>query len=146
MNELTENVSKEEARLLYIRSGCKAFGKWYDDNILRPLLRGELGSEPEELEVPALIVKEARQMLSAKEREEWMVKETARLNNIGITFEKEGRIAEAIQAYEECMAIGYPADWCYRRLQVIYRRKNDLQNLKRVYLRYSEVFGEDKTT
>lgn len=67
---------------------------------------------------------------------------TATLNNIGIEAEKEGRIADAIKAYEQNIA--GPQIWAachsFDRLAVLYRKAKDLENEKRVLLKAIEVF------
>lgn len=67
---------------------------------------------------------------------------TAELNNIGIKAEKEGRIDDAIAAYEENIAIGHTAYHAYTRLVVIYKRLGRENDKKRVEQRIVEVFGE----
>lgn len=47
---------------------------------------------------------------------------TARLNNIGIEYEKNGDVHNAIKTYEKNIKIGYPATHSYDRLMKIYRR------------------------
>jgi len=70
------------------------------------------------------------------------LKRTAELNNIGRAAEKEGRIDDAIKAYEDNIAIGYKATHAYDRLIVLYGRLKRNDDLKRVILRKIEIFGE----
>lgn len=74
-------------------------------------------------------------------REEALTR-TATLNNIGIEAEKEGRIADAIKAYEQNIAGPqiWPACHSFDRLAVIYRKAKDLENEKRVLIKAIEVF------
>lgn len=77
-----------------------------------------------------------------RERIDLLLNETARRNNEGIALEKEGRVDEAISIYEENIADGYPATHSFDRLVVLYRKKKDAENEKRVIHRAFEVFGE----
>lgn len=76
----------------------------------------------------------------------WKISRTAELNNIGIAAEKEGRIEDAIAAYEENIAIGYTAFHSYDRLITIYRKLGRKEDERRVVVRKMEVFGWDKET
>lgn len=67
--------------------------------------------------------------------------ETARLNNIGIAAEKSGNIEKAIDAYEQNICIGYKTYHAFKRLRILYKKRGDFKNMKRVLLRYAEVFG-----
>ena len=69
---------------------------------------------------------------------------TAALNNKGIVAEKEGRIDDAIAAYEENIAIGDKSLHAYNRLGVIYRRLKRKDDERRVVLRMIEVFGDSE--
>ncbi len=72
------------------------------------------------------------------------LKRTVELNNIGIAAEKDGRIEDAIKAYEENITIGHTATHSYDRLIVLYKRLKRTDDLKRVIFRKIEVFGESK--
>jgi hypothetical protein len=67
------------------------------------------------------------------ERERRLSK-TVELNFKGKDFEKEGKIDEAIQCYEENVKLGYPAMMSYDRLLILYRKKKDYENEKRICL------------
>lgn len=73
----------------------------------------------------------AKRVFDEHIEEERKLSETARLNNIGIACEKAGDIESAIAAYEECAAIGYPAEHCYERLRIIYKKRKDFANMQR---------------
>lgn len=47
---------------------------------------------------------------------------TAERNNLGIIYEKEGKIEDAISIYELNIIGGYPATHSYDRLMILYRR------------------------
>lgn len=76
----------------------------------------------------------------------WKISRTAELNNIGIAAEKEGRIEDAIAAYEENIAIGYTAFHSYDKLIAIYRKLGRKEDERRVVVRKMEVFGWDNET
>ena len=65
------------------------------------------------------------------------------LNNKGIALEKDGNIEEAITTYEECILIPYKAHHSYDRLLVLYRKRKDYENEKRVCLAAIERFPEN---
>lgn len=65
---------------------------------------------------------------------------TVTLNNKGIEQEKSGDEDGAIATYEECIKTGYPAHHAYDRLLVIYRRRKDYENEKRVCLLAIDTF------
>lgn len=73
------------------------------------------------------------------ERDE-LLNETARLNNVGIALEKEGRIDEAIETYENNISLGYKAAHSFDRLRILYRKRKDYENMIRVIKREGEVF------
>lgn len=64
-------------------------------------------------------------------------------NNKGIAFEKEGRIDEAIQVYEENILLKHPATHAYKRLMILYRRNKDYDNELRVIKIAIEVFMQE---
>lgn len=74
------------------------------------------------------------------ERDKQLV-ETARLNNLGIELEKEGKIDEAIETYEKNISLGYKATHSFDRLRILYRKRKDYENMIRVIKREGEVFG-----
>lgn len=61
-------------------------------------------------------------------------------NNDGIALEKDGKIEEAIKAYEDNIELGFPAMHSYTRLMIIYRRLKDFENEQRVIHRAIEVY------
>lgn len=65
------------------------------------------------------------------------------LNNKGIALEKDGNIDEAIATYEEGILIPYKARHSYDRLLVLYRKRKDYENEKRVCLAAIDRFPED---
>lgn len=70
--------------------------------------------------------------------------QTAALNNKGIVAEKEGRIDDAIAAYEENIQTGQKALHAYNRLRIIYKRLGRKDDERRVILKTIEVFGENE--
>lgn len=76
----------------------------------------------------------------------WKISRTAELNNIGIAAEKEGRIEDAIAAYEENIAIGNTAFHSYDSLITIYRKLGRKEDERRVLDRKMEVFGWNNET
>ena len=67
--------------------------------------------------------------------------QTASLNNQGIALEKEGKIDEAIDVYEQNIVLGYKATHSFDRLRILYRKRKDYENMARVIKREGEVFG-----
>lgn len=88
------------------------------------------------------ILEDYEQRLAEYYAREEALTRTATLNNIGIEAEKEGRIADAINAYEQNIAGPqiWPACHSFDRLAVLYRKAKDLENEKRVLLKAIEVF------
>lgn len=89
------------------------------------------------------VISSIEETLLLKKEEERALYKCAELNNIGIAAEKDGRIDEAIATYEENIKIGYKAHHAFERLMVIYRRRKDVENQKRVLLRAIEIFDPD---
>jgi tetratricopeptide (TPR) repeat protein len=77
-----------------------------------------------------------------KEREK-LLNQTARLNNKGIAYEKEGKIKQAINVYEKNIELGYPAHRSFQRLMILYRKAKDYDNEMRVIERAIEIFPGD---
>jgi tetratricopeptide (TPR) repeat protein len=75
------------------------------------------------------------------ERERRLSK-TVELNFKGIALEKERKIDEAIAAYEENIKLRYPAMHSYHRLVVLYHKKKDYENEKRICLLIVEIFAK----
>jgi tetratricopeptide (TPR) repeat protein len=72
-----------------------------------------------------------------------LINKTAELNTKGIEFEKEGKIDEAINVYEENIKLQYPASHAYNRLMVLYRKKKEPQNEIRVIKFAIELFAKE---
>lgn len=68
--------------------------------------------------------------------------ETARLNCIGIEYEKNGEVDKAIEVYEKNIKIGYPATHSYDRLMKIYRRLRLYEREQEVIKRAIYIFGK----
>lgn len=62
------------------------------------------------------------------------------LNNRGISYEKMGKIEDAIATYEINISIGYTAHHAYKRLMILYRKQKDYHNERRVIIRALEIF------
>lgn len=62
------------------------------------------------------------------------------LNNRGISYEKMGKIEDAIATYEINITLGYSAHHAYKRLMILYRKQKDYHNERRVILRALEIF------
>lgn len=77
------------------------------------------------------------------EKFNFIINETARLNNLGIMLEKKGEIDTAISVYEENIKIGYPATHSYDRLMIIYHKLKQYKNEKRVIEIALRVFNEE---
>ncbi|MEG1387795.1 MAG: hypothetical protein RSC72_11150 [Algoriella sp.] len=54
-----------------------------------------------------------------------LLKETARLNNLGIGYEKNNNIDLAIETYLENIKLGYPARHSYNRLIILYTKNKE---------------------
>ena len=77
-----------------------------------------------------------------RNEENALLAKTAALNGRGMALEEEGKIEDAISAYEESIALGYNAHHAYKRLMALYRKAKDAKNEIRVIHRALEVFGE----
>lgn len=73
-----------------------------------------------------------------------LLHKTAELNHKGIALEKEGKVSEAIEVYEENIKSDYPAPHSYKRLSVLYRKQKDFDNEERVIKRAIEILPRDK--
>jgi len=65
-------------------------------------------------------------------------------NNNGIEFEKDNNLELAIKCYEENIADGFTGMYPYNRLGIIYRKRKDVENEKRVLRRKYKIFKLDK--
>ena len=95
------------------------------------------------IDVDEGLFKRAEQKYEARLKHEKRLNETCRLNNIGIACEKAGDIDGAIAAYEECAKLQYPADHCYNRLRIIYKKRKDFENMKRVMDMHESSFYDE---
>lgn len=105
----------------------------------KAILNGETPPEYVEMDVERY-ERDLRVSNERLERDE-LLNETARLNNVGIALEKEGRIDEAIETYENNISLGYKATHSFDRLRILYRKRKDYDNMVRVIRREGEVFG-----
>lgn len=83
-------------------------------------------------------------LLNEKKRlahEQELLEKTATLNNRGIELEKTRNFEEAIKIYEENIQLGYKASYSFTRLKILYRKRGDYENEKRVLKRYFEVYN-----
>lgn len=107
----------------------------YQQLATRAILKGE-----DKIEIPDEDYRDACLYLEEKERQNKLLNDTAQNNNRGIELEKEGRIDEAIVAYEKNVEAGYPALHSFERLMKIYRRRKDYSNEVRIISRAIDVF------
>jgi hypothetical protein len=87
--------------------------------------------------------KDFLKLKAARESEDYGLNNTARLNNEGIAFEKSGKIEQAINIYESNIKIGYPATHSYERLMILYHKRKDFENEKRVIEIAIQVFTKE---
>lgn len=79
-----------------------------------------------------------------KQREERLFRVCA-LNNEGMKLEKQGKIAEAVEVYEECIKIPVQARHAYDRLLVLYNKAKEYKKELRVCKKAIKMFkGETK--
>ena len=76
-------------------------------------------------------------------RLDYSIQRSAKLNLLGIRYEKEGNIEDAVKVYEENIAMRSNGRHAYDRLKIIYRRQKDRENEIRVLRVAIGVFGED---
>lgn len=89
-------------------------------------------------------IEEKLSVLREKNRREGdIMSKVADLNNKGIALEKEGRINEAIEAYEENISLKNPARHSYERLMILYRRRKEYDNELRVINVALDVFMKE---
>lgn len=80
-----------------------------------------------------------------KQLDDKRLSECVELNNKGISFEKNGDIESAINAYERNICTGcWPARHSFDRLLVLYRKKKDYGSERRVCLRAVDEFPEEE--
>lgn len=85
----------------------------------------------------------ALKKLQELDRQEILIKETARLNNIGIAQEKDNDIDGAISTYETNIKLGGNTLHSYDRLIILYHKRGDFENEKRIIKLKLEKFGDD---
>ena len=88
-------------------------------------------------------VEELDRRQEKRAQEDALLAETAELNNKGTALEKEGRIDDAIEVYERNIALGYKATHSFDRLVILYHKRKDTENEKRVVFRAREVFCDN---
>lgn len=85
-----------------------------------------------------------RENIAKSRRNDYTIDRTAYLNKVGIGLEKDGDIDGAISVYEENIKIRRSASHAYDRLLVLYRKRGDVENEKRVLEIAISIFGSDK--
>lgn len=63
-------------------------------------------------------------------------------NLLGIQLEKEGKIEEAVQLYEQNIAESFIGDHPYNRLRVIYKKQKKIDDIIRVLEKAIYVFDD----
>lgn len=91
------------------------------------------------------IYKEAIDNIVKNKRSDYTRHRTAYLNMLGVAFEKEGKIEEAIAIYEENIKLRPVATHAYNRLIILYRRIKDTENEIRILKYGLSVFLEENT-
>lgn len=104
------------------------------------------GSDDKFLLIPDNDYDEAMQSLETRRRDEERLLGTARRNNEGVAYEKDGRIDDAIAVYEENIKVGYPAAHAYERLMILYRKRKEYAQEVRVIRRAIEVYSSTNMT
>lgn len=80
-----------------------------------------------------------------KQQDDRRLSECVELNNEGISHEKNGDIESAVKVYERNICPGcWPARHSFDRLLVLYRKKKDYGNERRVCLRAVDEFPEEE--
>lgn len=118
----------------------RAFGWDKEDEYNRCRLRA--ASEGKDfIEVPYQDYADARRIAGEIRRRDELMYRTVARNNFGHKSETNGRIEDAVAAYEENIAEGYAATFSFDRLMVIYHKRRDYANEVRVINRALEVFN-----
>jgi len=86
---------------------------------------------------PPVVIKEKdldqmQQELADKTFQMDLLSKTTSLNNKGSELERNGNIGAAIESYEECIKLQYPARFSYERLMVLYRKAKQYDDEMRV--------------
>lgn len=89
--------------------------------------------------------KEAINNIAKGKRNDYIRQRTAYLNMLGVAYEKEGKIEEAITIYEENIKLRPVATHAYNRLIVLYRRLKDTESEIRILKHSLSVFLEENT-
>ena len=80
-----------------------------------------------------------------KQQDDKRLSECVELNNEGLSYEKNGDVESAINAYERNICPGcWPARHSFDRLLVLYRKKKDYGSERRVCLRAVDEFPEEE--
>ena len=93
--------------------------------------------------IPRTIHEKALKEFDMRQERDEKMRRTAALNNRGITAEKEGRVDEAISIYEQSINTGYPARHAFMRLAIIYHKRKEYDNERRVLEEMQKVFVGD---
>lgn len=109
------------------------------ERIIGATLNGET-----HLDFTAKEVKRWKSEKEKRDRENAILHKTAALNNKGIALEKEGKVGDAINVYEENIKSDYPASHSYKRLTVLYRKQKDFDNEERIIKRAREILPREK--
>lgn len=121
-----------------MKAHCKEFKDAYNKVFFQAIAKGE--PYPAFFEVDNELYKKAGMMYFYNMQDDLNLQKTAFLNNIGISYERESNIDKAIEAYEQCAAVGYRASHCYERLRILYKKRGDAENMNRATQRMQEVF------
>ena len=129
-----------EMQRFLLKSLCKDFKDRYYKVFYSAIAKGE--PYPSYFEVDTEIYRKAGLMYLWNLQDDLNLQKTAFLNNIGISYEKEGLIDKAIETYEECAKVGYKASHCYDRLRILYKKRKDFDNMNRIIARKTEVYSQ----
>lgn len=120
---------------------------------VKDLIKDFIGVMPEDLfrlylktNCTEIIIKKSTydSMVAEKKRrsdQQDLLQRTAMLNNKGIELEKKKDIEGAIRVYEENIKLGSRASHSFDRLGILYRKRGDIINEKRVLCRRYEVYN-----
>lgn len=111
--------------------------EFYSDKLTQQILAG---GDPDYLEMPDDDYNEVMAVYEAKQEAERKLRQTASLNSQGMDFEKAGKIDEAIDVYEQCIALGEKAFHSFERLMVLYHRRKQYADEIRVINRCKDVY------
>lgn len=97
------------------------------DLFTKSMLAGQM-----EVRIPKGEWKKACEKRREQDKKNYLIEKTAELNNKGIQYESENKIDLAIEVYEECIKLGYPATHSYERLMILYHKIKDTINEERI--------------